>query len=96
MNHIPTSIVSRLSSHVRDMKEGKVYGRRHSDPKSYSLSKYLRDVYAGYSSVHNLISYENYIRLLIDEGCLDASHASLVYEDMDYCPQPLSDYAEMY
>lgn len=96
MNNIPNSVIAKLSGHIRDMKDGKIYGRRHSDPRSFTVSKYLRDVYAGYSTVHTLVSYEDYIGLLISQGCLDKSQSSLVYEDMDYQPQPLSECTEVY
>lgn len=90
MCELPRSVLILLDQHLQLMKTGKVKCKRYIDPKEFTLSKYLRNVYASYSYVHNWISYETYINLLIEYGCIDSSQRTLIYKDTDYCQEPLT------
>ena len=90
MSELPRSVMIALDNHLQLMKTGKVKCKKYIDPKEFTLSKYLRNVYASYSYVHNWISYETYLKLLIEYGCIDSDQLYLVHKDKDYCQTPLT------
>lgn len=86
---LPDSAIRCLMAHLNDFRCGKIYSKMYIDPKEYTLSKFLRAVYHSYSVVFMWLTYEQYIKLLIDNGLLESHQYSLVYEDQDYCSEPL-------
>ena len=87
---LPLSTINLITYHVNDLRRGRVRSKKYIKPSEFTMSKFLRSVYNSYSFLYNWISYEDYITILITDGFLSKDKISYIYQDQDFCPEPIT------